>query len=348
VWAVQNLLALLKIPALVQGYQVVLPGGLIKIEDACSGLNLLLAALVLSVLQAEVSLPNSRRKYLVVALGIAIGIIDNWLRVFGLVAIAYYSNMQSPLVHDHISFGWWLFTASLVPFFLIARLIERTAGPLAATVNRPAHSDAQPAVARSKQQVTVALLSIALLSGVLYLLAERIERRADRAIPEFATPNAAQVLRDGWLPQYVGFDAKQTWRRTVGERNYDIAALLYRHQQPGKKLIYYTNRIAAKENIEAASILVLPSGAKLNSSVIHNREWRAVWWYYWIDGAVTTSVWQVKLLQLKALLVGAPNAALIALSVVCREPGCAAELAEPAAVTLATELIGEFGVVRTE
>jgi len=326
VTAVQALLARVDIPALVQGYQVVLPGGVMLIEDACSGLNLLLAALVLSLLQAELNLHSARRKLLVIGAGIAIGIIDNWLRVFILVAIAYRSDMKSSLVHDHVVFGWWLFVASLVPFFLIARLIER------GDVGSPAQAGAAVRLERSARSVASARSAtmasiLAMLSVGLYASIAYWESDSGSAAKGFAAPATAELADNGWLPQYSGYDVARSWRLAENGVSYDVAALTYARQTPDKKLIYYTNRIAAEKDTRYSAKFAVADNAAINEAVIRDRngDGRIVWWFYWIDDAMASDAVTAKFLQLRAVLAGDRSATLVAVSQACRDASCSAE-----------------------
>ncbi|HSB95989.1 MAG TPA: exosortase [Spongiibacteraceae bacterium] len=324
--AVQGLLIRVDIPALVQGYRVILPGGVMLIEDACSGLNLLLAALVISTLHAELNLHSARRKLLVIGIGIAIGIIDNWLRVFILVAIAYSSDMKSSLVHDHVVFGWWLFIASLVPFFFIARLVER--GDVRSTVQAGA-ADSLERSARPVASMSGATMAsiLAVLSTGLYASIVYWESHSYSSVKGFAAPATAELAGAGWLPQYSGYDAARTWRLAENGVSYDVAALTYTRQTPDKKLIFYTNRIAAEKDTRYTAKLAVAGGVAVNETVIRDRNGgeRIVWWFYWIDNALASDAVTAKFLQFKAGLAGDRSATLVAVSRVCRETNCSAE-----------------------
>lgn len=330
VQAAQFLLSLLRIPALVDGYDIALPRGVMQVADACSGLNLLLAALVLSTLQAALGLRSPVRRVLLVAIGAAIGIVDNWLRVFVLIAIAYYSDMRSSLVHDHIGFGWGLFAASLVPFFLIARALERgeqRAGTASAT------SAAVASGSFNRRGVALAAACLALAALGVTGWVRHLERDTASAVAEFAPPPGAVAVPEGWLPRYAGYDLAQTWRLPAAQRNYDLTVLLYREQRQGKKLVYYSNRIADAHEIRYATQTTLTSGQVVNLTVLHGGRRgaaapRAVWWYWRIDGEPTVSALSAKWLQFRATLRGDSSAALVAFSVTCRDVDCAGEVRE--------------------
>jgi exosortase len=330
IWAVHGMLRAFEVPALVQGYRVILSGGVMIVEDACSGLNLLLAAVVIGLLQASMNLHSPRRKALLVAAAILLGIVDNWLRVFGLILIAHYSDMQHPLVYQHASFGWWLFVASLVPFFYLAHVIGRGD-------RRPAPNDGWASGTwRPARSLAGVALVLALISASLLVLIDRLHARPPALVRSFVAPAGAQSIGSGWLPQYSGYDLAQTWRFIDHGAAYDVVALSYVNQTATRKLIYYANRIAAADAIKANSQLRIEGAVTLNETVIHTGIGgdRIVWWLYRVDGATTTSAVTAKLLQLRAELTGKQDAALLAVSRLCGASGCGAERAEADAVHL--------------
>jgi exosortase len=324
VTAVQALLTRFDIPALVEGYRVVLPGGVMLIADACSGLNLLLAALVLSALHAELNLYSARRKLMVIVIGVVIGIVDNWLRVFILVAIAYGSEMKSSLVYDHAIFGWWIFVASLVPFFFIARLIERgdiAPQAMASAAARSARATASP------YSIVATASALAMLTGGFYLLIQRWENNPGQDLHGFSMPTAAVIETDGWLPHYSGYDNACTWRLADSGVTYEIATLTYLRQTTDKKLIYYTNRIAEEKDTRQRRKRDIGMDNAINETVIRDRDGRGriVWWFYWIDNNVAADAVTAKFLQLRAVFSGDRSATLVAVSRLCFDADCSSE-----------------------
>jgi exosortase len=324
VWAVQGMLGAVQIPALVQGYNVVLPAGVMIIADACSGLNLMLAAVVIGLLQASLNLHSLWRKALLVAVSVLLAIVDNWLRVFGLILIAHYTEMKHPLVYDHATFGWWLFVASLVPFFYLAHVLERGDRPQAAGGSGGSFSFREPLPAQS---LAGAGLVLALISVVLLVSMERMQARPAEPARAFVAPAGALPKGDGWLPRYSGYDLAQTWRLLESGTAYDVVALTYVNQTAKRKLVYYTNHIADRREIRASGQLRIDGAAVLNETVIHAGIGgdRIVWWLYRVDGATTASAVTARLLQLRAELTGERDAAFIAVSRLCSASGCSAE-----------------------
>ena len=121
--AVFGVIRLLGVPALRQENVIVLPAGSLSIEEACSGLRYLLAALTLGTLYAYLNYKTFRARLVVVLIAAAAAVLANMVRVFIVVYLGYATDMQHPLVHDHLTLGWYLFGGLVVILlFLDARL----------------------------------------------------------------------------------------------------------------------------------------------------------------------------------------------------------------------------------
>lgn len=314
----QTLLGWVHVPALIENNHIQLQAGVVTVADSCSGLNLLLAALLTGILQAEVALRSARRRLLLIGIAAVFGLLVNWIRVFSLVMIAHLSDMQNPLVYSHASFGWWVYTAGLIPFFIIAKRLER--GEPREPISMPAWRGMYP----SRGVVLALALLVLVASGQFG--AAGLMHRAGSAHAGFAAPVHAESIVPTFRPEYAGYDVEQAWQLVDSGASYELLAFTYLYQEKEKKLIYYRNVIADADNLHSVARLVTGHDVSVNFAIVGGREWHLVWWYYWIDGSVTASPMRAKLLQLKAMLFGDPSAALITLSRSCVLAGCQAEL----------------------
>jgi exosortase/archaeosortase family protein len=67
----------------------------------------------------------ARGYWLTIAVALALGLFTNWVRIFVLVLVGYYSQMKSGLVADHETFGWLLFAGVVLPPLYFAPLRKR-------------------------------------------------------------------------------------------------------------------------------------------------------------------------------------------------------------------------------
>jgi exosortase len=321
VWFTQHVLDSLHIPAYIDGYFITLPAGVVEVANGCSGLNLLLAMMLVGLMFVESHLMSPFRRLCIVALAIAFGLIDNWVRVLLLVLIAYFSEMQSDLVHHHGNFGWWVFAIGLLPYFWFATRIERRLNP------QPSPFVGTGALPR-REALLIGVLMICVWGGT-----EQLQQRRGAASAGLQLPVAGVAAKAQWLPEYSGQDVMQVWRVPLGPRLFDVTALTYIEQRADKKLIYYSNRIAAEGKTSNAGHIELAPGFAVNTLLLNEGGARQVWWFWWVDGGTSTGALRTKLLQLKAMLVGDPSAALIVVTARCARTECARTLAEPDAAT---------------
>lgn len=112
--------AMLSIPALIDGNSITLPYGIMLIADGCSGLRYFIIALALGWLLSislDYRLPGM---FLTLAVATALALIMNWIRIYLLILVGYYSEMQHSLVQDHELFGWVLFAIITLPAMYFA------------------------------------------------------------------------------------------------------------------------------------------------------------------------------------------------------------------------------------
>ena len=102
---------LMEVPAARQDNMIMLPAGTFSVEEECSGLRYLLAALTLGTLYAYLNYRTLRARVIVVLVSTTAAVLANFMRVFIVVYLGYATDMQHPYVHDHLMLGWYLFGA---------------------------------------------------------------------------------------------------------------------------------------------------------------------------------------------------------------------------------------------
>lgn len=110
----------LSIPALIDGNSITLPFGIMLIADGCSGLRYFVVAIALGWMLSMNLNYKLPAMLLTLTVAVALALIMNWIRIFILILVGYYSEMQSSLVHEHELFGWVLFGAIMLPAMFFA------------------------------------------------------------------------------------------------------------------------------------------------------------------------------------------------------------------------------------
>lgn len=114
-YIVGHLVEFVGITAFIDGTTITLPYGQIIIADGCSGLRYILIALALGQMLACLNQYPKKVYWVVMALALVLALVTNWARIFILVLVGYYTQMQSSLVAEHEMFGWILFAGVVLP-----------------------------------------------------------------------------------------------------------------------------------------------------------------------------------------------------------------------------------------
>ncbi|MBA6328710.1 exosortase [Colwellia sp. MB02u-6] len=103
------------VPTYVDGNFVTIPAGVFEIADGCSGLRYMIVSLAISSLFSFLYINNIKKALGFFVLAIFGALLTNWIRITALILIGEYTNMESSLMEDHNTFGWYLF----IPFMFI-------------------------------------------------------------------------------------------------------------------------------------------------------------------------------------------------------------------------------------
>lgn len=296
-----------------------LPFGVLVVESGCAGLNFFIVSLAFGGIYSYLNLvrPVSIAKCMVIM--VALGLIANWVRVFLLVLIGYYSKMQSEIVYDHGTFGWVIFGVALVCFLLLFRLQERGRREVDETIFAAAYRPS------SAFFVGLAIL----LAGVFWakhISTQKNGGSVDRQLsggfhllPAYTVP---------WQPHYEGYDQASHWRSTESDVQLYLSIYTYLEQYQGKELVYYKNSIADKyqlKRVDSKSNRL----TNTNIAIVQNKgKATLVMWRYRVGAWYTQSEWAAKLLQLPMSFTSDNIAELVVFSLPCIESAfeCQAEI----------------------
>lgn len=337
----QFMLSWLDIEFVVEGVFVYFPGvGAFEIAHGCSGLRYLLVGVTLSLLYGELNLRTWQYRIGLVLTSVLFALFANWIRVFIIIYVGYESNMTSSLIEEHDFFGWWVFGATLIPLYFIARWFENTEFK-----KHPASLvDDLNCAAKTSSPVSYVLIfvPVLLLVAVSYLSgASSIEGgQPGRSFsPGLALMDSEQWMplfrRDlsGWSPTIIQPDRKAestyTWRGGLNSHGSSdmgvfIGLYTYEAQRPGREVVQYHNRLYDSsyqlpertfEVISGNDIIL--SGLSLRYR--QSQEHLHVAYGYYVEGRWERNELQAKLAQLPGIFNSRSDASLLVIGLNCEE-----------------------------
>lgn len=309
------------VPVMREGHVLILPSGQLTIEEACSGLRYLLAALTLGVLYAYLNYSRLRARVLVVLVAAGAAILANILRVYIVVYLAYVTRMQHPLVSDHLSLGWMLFGGLVLLLVLLDLALSRS-GAGAGTID----AASAPAGACRYSLVRRSLVFVASL--LLIICAPALAWWARQPLPEAGATSLVfppamhgwsgpSEIHDGWMPRYDGAIAALRAYHREGDEVVYLYVGYYPQQSQGRELINEMNHIANADvwHMEPkAQRAISMDDHPVLEQVITDRagRQRLVWYWYRVGGRQTTNGYIAKALQVLGLVTGRTRASVTA------------------------------------
>lgn len=118
-WFTVFFLKLNGIPVYVDGLYIQIPTGMFEVAVACSGIRYLIASAAVGALYGHLTYQKAYKKIIFFVLALCLPILANGLRAYGIVAIAYYSDMEYATGADHLIYGWLFFGLVIMFMFWI-------------------------------------------------------------------------------------------------------------------------------------------------------------------------------------------------------------------------------------
>lgn len=336
------ILRALQVPTAVSGNLIHIRAGTFEIASACSGLGMLLVGLATAALYGEMQRQPWTRRVALLALAAALSIAANWVRVAGIILLAYYKGIHYPLVQNHYDFGWVVFALMLLAFFPLARRIA-SAPPVRPP---PAPVNAVPAQrALLDTKGATALILGALLFGPMWnwIALARAAGPVTAQLP--ADPPAGWLgptpVADDWAPLFPGADAQRSGLYTSGSLQVSVFTAAFAVQRHGKKLVGYGVEILAPDEAPVSQQSVAVGTAKLAEIEAAKPDGHRalVWLRYTVGERHFTSAWRAQLGYGWASLSSAPASYIM----LFRAP-CAADCS--AARSALTQFVSNTGILK--
>ncbi len=318
------LLQLVDIPVYREGYYIDTPHGSYHIAPGCGGLNFILTSIALGPLFAYLVYSSFAKRVIACVSLIAVAIIANGVRIFGIIALAELTNQRIDIVDDHILYGWGFFALTLVIFGFIAvrfadQSQEQRADDLAPSMSQIPTFPVMTMVAAALSALIVAGSIAAYGASVRNI--SMAEGHLVVALPSDIDDWTQKAAPSNWTPHFPNADS-QIHARFEGARCcIDMAVAYYWRQSEDHELLTFGNSIADGENWRRLSQnhrTVIVDGQPLRfiaATLSSGANRRIVWYWYWVDGRMTDRSLVAKMRQAKAtLFFGDQRAAMISIS----------------------------------
>ncbi len=118
-FAAVGLLKLVGVPALLEGHHLSLPNGNFVVAEVCSGISYLIAGVAVGSLFLYLRFRSPWRRLAFLILLVAVPVLGNGLRAFGIALVAYLSDFRLAVGVDHFIAGGVFFGVLMLVLFLV-------------------------------------------------------------------------------------------------------------------------------------------------------------------------------------------------------------------------------------
>jgi len=308
------------IPALKEGFQIIIPAGTFEVAPSCSGFSYLMAAIPLAILYAVNSFSNKKNIFLVITVIVTASIVANWVRVFIIIVAGQLTDMQHYFVTvEHFNLGWGVFGfmfISLIFFFnkvLEPREDDRCFNLIGQEkIDTPLSESGGIITSAFFFSMSLSVLGLVFI-GFQYQVAENTRGIKNKDI---AANILIPAVFQSSLPLY---DLQPKFNGAIESvyiaSEYEPPVQLYHamvvKQQQGKEIIFSGNRLFAKDQWQLMSVELGDEIRKVELKSKLTGESYLLWSWYRVDGENTGSDIKAKWHELQGYLAGDNSGSIV-------------------------------------
>ncbi len=325
-------LTLFGVPVLAEGHFITIPSGVFQVAKTCAGTRYFIAGLTLSVLFVHIAYNSYLKKALFLLIAIAVIIAANCVRVIAVIMAGHLTDMQHPWVEDHISMGWWLFMAFMVPLFWIGiRYMDPQIDEVdsqSGECTRIPQDTNRRAFWRKGGVISVSVLALLMLGPASVATLGMSQEN----MPHLSPPTTGSSGWRGplekvgiWKPIFVGADQEvmASYEKSGAVVHYYSAH--YFQQAQGRELASVVNRLYDKsswQQLPGRGAVILDLGElwphQVQQTTIRSTRGAdelVVWQWYSVAGRVTASGNRAKVFELLKFVSHRNESVAVALAV---------------------------------
>lgn len=202
-----------------------------RVAEACSGINFLISTFTVSVFYAFFYMEKSSKRFAFIMMGWLVPLVANGLRVYLIIMIAHWGNVEAATGFDHLVYGWIFFVVILAALFAIGSWLQ---DPPKGASETGILLDVTPLSWKSSNRSFWVLGAAIFASTYMYWHYSKLS-----SSPDFVVHGVPVSEEDPLSPDYPFADHLVVKQLSSGWRQYHAAYLVERHD---KKMISYINR----------------------------------------------------------------------------------------------------------
>jgi exosortase A len=309
------LLALVAVPAHIEGVFISTPTGYFEVAAACAGVKFLIAMAAYGALVANLCFRSWPRRIAFMAAAILIPVLANGVRAWGTIYIAHLTTIDFASGFDHVVYGWFFFAIVIAlimatgwPFF------DRS--PSEPWFDPEALQPVAPAPERRARLgfVAAAAVFLAALAPAWSAAVAAGAAPAPRDVVLPAVPGWHRVPGDSgrpWQPHFAGADVIRLGRyRNAAGQEADLAIAVFARQEEGRELVAFGQGAVGPEGEWAWTADAPPPPEGKAERISSHGTLREVVSFYRVGSILTGSGARVKLETVKTRLLGGPQRAV--------------------------------------
>lgn len=290
------LLKLLNVPVFLEDFTMTVPGGRFHVEPACAGLAFLLSSVSLVFVYGAWNQIRLRTLTWLLALSCVVAILANWIRILVIIIVGNYTNMQSAIVQDHLTFGWILFVSIFGPVFWLAIRNINTSKGLQKEVRQGAYSLPPGSL------VAAGFVLVVIFPAAHSFYAIPDVNNYQSKLTDITDMGGFQIStnrsRAKWEPEFVGAKAQGFKSVRLGNQSGVLYLAEYPVQTQESELINVNNHIYNDWVWKQVDEVVI-NNSKVISLQSKNGQQRVIAYCYIVAGKKVFSEKDAKLMQLR-------------------------------------------------
>lgn len=308
-------LNLVSIPVFKDGLYIMVPNGSFVVAEACSGISFFIACIMIGAAYAYMNFISIWRAILFVMFSMALPILANGIRVFGIIYIANKTNMEVAVGADHLVYGGLFFSVMILVLLLVGYLISDGHRPWnnkIVTINSAWENYF------NCKFVALALLPLLIAALFLKLLDFQVNRPVFTSVDNsLVWVESKEISGKNWAPQFQHADSYYV---NQGEtQGFNFYRAVYLGNNNGKELISWSNRLYDVDlwSLKQKFLYEADGLAKLTILDLTSStgQRRLLTWWYTVPGLQTSNKYVAKLKQaVNALTLQPVGGAITAIS----------------------------------